>query len=150
MRVDGRLTVMTTGGGLRAVMDELDERSGSAPLIALGPIAAGEARIAGLISGPSMHLSSRAGIVLTVNGRLCDVPEVRRAIQIAYADILPRHRFPHAIVSIEIPPERVDANIAPAGARRVQAAWRRSSGRFAQNCGRCWAVRHIWSVDTVR
>jgi len=117
MRVDGRLTVMTTGGGLRAVMDELDERSGSAPLIALGPIAAGEARIAGLISGPSMHLSSRAGIVLTVNGRLCDVPEIRRAIQIAYADILPRHRFPHAIVSIEIPPERVDANIHPAKER---------------------------------
>lgn len=117
LRSEGRVVLLTTAGDRRAVVEALEGRSGDAGLIELGPLEAGGARVAGLVSGPATSHGSRGGIVLAVNGRLCDVPELRRAIQRAYADILPRHRFPRAILAVDIAPQLVDANVHPAKER---------------------------------
>lgn len=117
LRSDGRVALLTTAGGRRAVLAALDGGSGGGRLLDLEPLDVCGAQITGLVGGPASSHGSREGIVLTINGRLCDVPEIRRAVQRAYADVLPRHRFPRAILSIDIAPERVDANVHPAKER---------------------------------
>lgn len=118
LRSDGRVVILTAPGDVRTVLAALGEDEGrDGRLLDLGPLDAGGATVAGPVSGPTASHGSRDGIVLSVNGRLCDVPELRRAIQRAYSDVLPRSRFPRAILTIDIDPGRVDANVHPAKER---------------------------------
>lgn len=116
LRIDGRVALLTTGGGLRDVIATLE---GDRPrhLLEVGPLEVDGACIRGLADGPNPASGRGDGIVLSVNGRLCDVPEIRRAIARAYADVLPRQRTPRVILTIEVDPARVDANVHPAKER---------------------------------
>jgi DNA mismatch repair protein MutL len=50
---------------------------------------------------------------LVVNGRVVQLPEIEQTILSAFAQTLPRHRFPVCIVTLQIPPDRIDWNRLP-------------------------------------
>jgi len=72
------------------------------------------ARVEGFVSRPERHRSTTAGIYLYVNRRPVRDRVLQHALVEIYRDLLPRGRFPAAVLFLEIPPERVDVNVHPA------------------------------------
>lgn len=119
LRSEGRVTLQTTGGALEDAMLAIYGDDATLGLLEAGPITGAWYDVRGLVSGPGASRGNRDGIVLAVNGRLCNVPEIQRAVERAYADILPRRRFPYVTLAVATDPGRVDVNIHPAKERVV-------------------------------
>jgi DNA mismatch repair protein MutL len=83
---------------------------------ALVPVsaAAGDVRVAGHVSRPDHHRGTAAGIHLYVNGRPVRDRLLRHALLDVYRDVIPRGRFPTAILFVEVPTAAVDVNVHPA------------------------------------
>jgi DNA mismatch repair protein MutL len=75
---------------------------------------AGADALLGYFSRPDAHRPTAAGIHLFVNGRPVRDRLLRHALLEAYRDVLPRGRFPSALVFLAVPPESVDVNVHPA------------------------------------
>jgi len=71
-------------------------------------------KLEGFVSRPERHRSTTAGIYLYVNRRPVRDRVLQHALVEIYRDLLPRGRFPAAVLFLEIPPERVDVNVHPA------------------------------------
>lgn len=71
-------------------------------------------RIHGFCSRPDRHLRTAASIYLFVNGRPVRDRLLNHALQQEYRDLLPRGRFPSAILFLDVPPHAVDVNVHPA------------------------------------
>jgi DNA mismatch repair protein MutL len=65
-------------------------------------------------SAPTHHRANGEGLHLYVNGRPVRDKLLRSAVLAAYRDILPRGRFPIAVVFLTVSPETVDVNVHPA------------------------------------
>jgi DNA mismatch repair protein MutL len=74
----------------------------------------GRAAISGFASRPDQHRPTAAGIYLFVNGRPVRDRLLRHALLEVYRDLLPRGRFPTALLYLSLPPDAVDANVHPA------------------------------------
>jgi DNA mismatch repair protein MutL len=70
--------------------------------------------IEGFVSRPDVQRSSAAGLHLFVNRRPVRDRLLRHALLDAYRDVLPRGRYPTALLFLEVPPESVDVNVHPA------------------------------------
>jgi DNA mismatch repair protein MutL len=68
----------------------------------------------GFVSRPERHRSTAAGIYLYVNHRPVRDRVLQHALVEIYRDLLPRGRFPAAVLFLDIPPDRVDVNVHPA------------------------------------
>lgn len=88
-----------------------DERPG--PTTDLGTTAPPVA-VAGFVSPPHIHRASRAYVTLFLNGRWIHDTSLTYAVIQAYHTLLPKGRYPLAIVTIALPPEAVDVNVHPA------------------------------------
>jgi DNA mismatch repair protein MutL len=86
------------------------EAEGLVPVAASG----GDFRIAGYASRPDAHRPNAAGIYLFVNGRPVRDRLLRHALLEVYRDVLPRGRFPTALLYLEVPAGSVDVNVHPA------------------------------------
>ena len=75
---------------------------------------AGADSLLGYFARPDAHRPTAAGIHLFVNGRPVRDRLLRHALLEAYRDVLPRGRFPSALVFLAVPPESVDVNVHPA------------------------------------
>jgi len=75
---------------------------------------AGEVTLEGFVSRPERHRSTAAGIYLYVNRRPVRDRVLQHALVEIYRDLLPRGRFPAAVLFLDIPPESVDVNVHPA------------------------------------
>ncbi|NOY26080.1 MAG: DNA mismatch repair endonuclease MutL [Oligoflexia bacterium] len=76
---------------------------------------AGGLRATGLVSPPGVHrASARGSLWLYVNGRSVRDPLLRRAVLDAVRGLVPRGRYPLAILDVAVPPQRVDVNVHPA------------------------------------
>ncbi|MBW2694357.1 MAG: DNA mismatch repair endonuclease MutL, partial [Deltaproteobacteria bacterium] len=75
---------------------------------------AGEVTLEGFVSRPERHRSTTAGIYLYVNRRPVRDRVLQHALVEIYRDLLPRGRFPAAVLFLDIPPEQVDVNVHPA------------------------------------
>ncbi len=75
---------------------------------------AGAARLHGFASRPDRHRPNTAGIHLFVNQRPVRDRLLRHALLEAYRDVLPRGRFPTALLFLALPPAAVDVNVHPA------------------------------------
>jgi DNA mismatch repair protein MutL len=68
----------------------------------------------GFVSRPEAHRATGAGIHLFVNGRPVRDRLLRHALLNVYRDVLPRGRFPSALLFLEVAPGGVDVNVHPA------------------------------------
>jgi DNA mismatch repair protein MutL len=74
----------------------------------------GELRVRAFASRPDWHRATGEGIHLFVNGRPVRDRVLRHAVVEVYRDLLPRGRFPSALVFVELPYGAVDVNVHPA------------------------------------
>jgi DNA mismatch repair protein MutL len=74
----------------------------------------GRAVLDGFVSRPERHRSTGAGIYLYVNRRPVRDRVLQHALLEIYRDLLPRGRFPAAVLFLTISPELVDVNVHPA------------------------------------
>ncbi len=73
-------------------------------------------RVTGFVSAPALNRANRAHIWLFVNGRPIQDISLTHAVAQAYHTLLPKGRYPVAVLLIEMPPEMVDVNVHPAKA----------------------------------
>lgn len=69
--------------------------------------------VSGWIARPDVTRSNRNGITTVVNGRFVRSYPVAQAIINGYHTLLPIHRYPLAIVRLEMDPSLVDVNVHP-------------------------------------
>ncbi|MCO4772617.1 MAG: DNA mismatch repair endonuclease MutL [Deltaproteobacteria bacterium] len=93
--------------------------------------------VEGLVSLPTLTRSSAAGLYLFVNGRFVKDRAMTGAVLQAWRDLLPRGRYPVAVLFLDLPPDRVDVNVHPQKLevrfRDGQQVWRFLSGALAQH-----------------
>jgi len=73
----------------------------------------GAIRVAGFITHPHVALSHSRHILFFVNGRLVRDRLLQHALMAAYETLVPRGRYPGAVLSLEVPTEEVDVNVHP-------------------------------------
>jgi len=72
--------------------------------------------LTGYAAPPTLHRATGQAQYLYVNGRPVRDKLLLGAARAAYADFLPRGRFPQLVLFLDIAPERVDVNVHPAKA----------------------------------
>jgi len=102
-----------------ATADPLDRTAavlGEADAAAFVPLAhrEGPYAIHGHVSRPDRHRSTMAGIHLFVNQRPVRDRVLQHALVDVYRDMLPRGRFPTAVLFLDVPLDAVDVNVHPA------------------------------------
>lgn len=70
-------------------------------------------RILGYLAKPTHFRGDRRGILTIVNGRAVRCPLTYKALDYVYSDLIPRGRYPLAVVRLEVDPGQVDVNIHP-------------------------------------
>lgn len=73
-----------------------------------------EVSVEGALVRPSVTRADTHHVYTAVNGRALDDAAVRKATVEGYGNLLPKDRYPVAVVSVDVPPERVDTNVHPA------------------------------------
>jgi DNA mismatch repair protein MutL len=74
----------------------------------------GDTALRAYVSRPDVHRPTTAGIHLFVNGRPVRDRLMRHALLQVYRDLLPRGRFPTAVLFLTVPSSAVDVNVHPA------------------------------------
>jgi DNA mismatch repair protein MutL len=102
-----------------ATSDALDRVAavlGEPTAAALVPVVREEGRagVQGFVSRPDHHRPTTAGLHLFVNGRPVRDRMLQHALMDVYRDLLPRGRFPAAVLFLRVPPGAVDVNVHPA------------------------------------
>lgn len=69
--------------------------------------------LAGYISPPGVLKSSKRWMVMFVNGRSVKCPVLTKAVEAAYASLIPDGKYPLAVLFLNLPPEEVDVNVHP-------------------------------------
>ncbi len=72
--------------------------------------------VTGLASPPTLSRGSRDKVVIVVNGRPVRDTLLQQSILDAFRPLLPRDRFPAAVVTLTLPAADVDVNVHPAKA----------------------------------
>jgi DNA mismatch repair protein MutL len=70
-------------------------------------------RVAGWASPPDVTRGSRDDMVMIINGRPVRDPALLQAVLAAYRPLLPRDRFPLAVLAVTLAPQDVDVNVHP-------------------------------------
>jgi DNA mismatch repair protein MutL len=71
-------------------------------------------RLEGYAARPELTRANRGGITLIVNGRYIRNFMLANAVQQAYHTLLPVHRYPLAVIRIDMEPGLIDVNVHPA------------------------------------
>ncbi len=70
--------------------------------------------VEGLVGPSEFHRVTSRGMFLFVNGRPVRDLQIQRAVRAAYRGLLPKDRFPMAVLFFKVPYEEVDVNVHPA------------------------------------
>lgn len=89
---------------------------------------AGPLRLSGLVSRPSVSRPNARQQILFVNGRYVRDRVVMSAVRQAYETLVPRGRYPVAVLFLVLPPEAVDVNVHPA---KMEVRFRDTAGIHA-------------------
>ncbi|HHX87024.1 MAG TPA: DNA mismatch repair endonuclease MutL, partial [Firmicutes bacterium] len=73
----------------------------------------GPVEISGCLSAPYFNRASRRGITIIVNKRVVKAPRLGYALERGYGNLLPRGRYPLAVLRIQLPPDLLDVNVHP-------------------------------------
>jgi DNA mismatch repair protein MutL len=101
---------------VRALEDRVAAVLGEEEMEALVPVdrAAGPARLHGFASRPDRHRPTLSGVYWYVNRRPVRDRMLQHALSQAYREVLPRGRFPYAVLFLELPFDALDVNVHPA------------------------------------
>lgn len=116
---DGDVALRTTGSGdLSTAVVQAKFFTGKEALLEVGHTEALGAKhaglkLSGLIARPLHFRGDRKGILTIVNGRTVRCPLTYKALDYVYSDLIPRGRYPLAVVKLELDPSVVDVNIHP-------------------------------------
>jgi len=115
LRLDGRLSLQTPGGGdLREAVAAVYGASVASAMLPLPAPEGGEyANVSGLVSPPGLTRANRTYISLFINRRWVRSRTLTFAVEEAYRGLLTTGRFPIAVLDITLPPEEVDVNVHP-------------------------------------
>jgi DNA mismatch repair protein MutL len=72
-----------------------------------------EGRLFGVLGRPPLAAASARGLYLAVNGRPVASRPLQQAVRVAFGDYLPRSRYPVGVLHLELPADRIDANVHP-------------------------------------
>jgi DNA mismatch repair protein MutL len=75
---------------------------------------AGETRVTGFVSSPSVTRTTKDAQYFFVNGRYVRDKVLSRALTEAYRAMMPAGVYPSAMLFVEVPPHDVDVNVHPA------------------------------------
>lgn len=70
-------------------------------------------RLHGLLSRPELHRSTNSGMFSYINGRFIRDRVVQHAVAEGYRHLLPKGRYPLAVLFLELPADLVDVNVHP-------------------------------------
>lgn len=73
----------------------------------------GDLALHGMIGEPNLSRASTAAIYSYINGRYVRDRVVQHAIMHGYRTLLPKGRYPVAVLFLDLPPELVDVNVHP-------------------------------------
>ena len=112
-RLDGKERFHTSGNGDRKEI--LYRIYGKEVYDRLLPVQAsdGEMALTGYIGKPEISRGSRAFEFFFVNGRIIKNETLSAALEEGYGTDLMQHRFPFAVLFLDLPPRDVDVNIHP-------------------------------------
>jgi DNA mismatch repair protein MutL len=111
---DGQTKLATSGqGNLAATIVEAGFFSGREPLVEVNASKSNTLNLFGYLAKPTFFRGDRKGILTLVNGRAVRCPLTYKALDYAYSDLIPRGRYPLAVVKLEVDPALVDVNIHP-------------------------------------
>lgn len=122
LSIDGRESLRSGGGSIAAALRAvLGAEAAAALLPAMDDRAdlrppAGPLRVEGFVSPQHLHRATKRYVVLLVNGRPIQDARLHHAIFDAYRGLIPKGRFPLALLKVSLPPEGVDVNVHPAKA----------------------------------
>ncbi len=112
-RADGKEKLHTTGSGdLKELIYRIYGRETSRLVL---PVRAddGRLRLEGFIGRPEASRGSRSFEVFFVNGRMLRSDLLSTALEMGYRTDLMQHRFPFAVLHLQLPPSDVDVNVHP-------------------------------------
>ncbi len=115
----------------------------AASLLVPATFEATEGHVEAYLSGPEHARANGNGLYLFVNGRPVRDPVLRHAVVDAYRDLLPRGRFPTAVVFLTVPPASLDVNVHPAK-WEVRFADPRAIHRLVRHCVRDAMAERRW------
>jgi len=112
---DGEVVMRTSGHAtLDATIVQAGFFSGREPLVEVFVDESSQGfKIHGFMAKPTHFRGDRKGILTIVNKRAVRCPLTLKALDYAYSDLIPRGRYPLAVVKIELDPGQVDVNIHP-------------------------------------
>ncbi len=115
LQEEGRRALLLPPVSAEALRPRLETVLGEAMTKALMPIALTRdgLHIEGYASLPSFHHSTGEAQYLFVNGRAVKDRLLLQGLRAAYGDLLPRGRFPVAVLFLTMPPASVDVNVHP-------------------------------------
>ncbi|MBP3728911.1 MAG: DNA mismatch repair protein MutL, partial [Lachnospiraceae bacterium] len=73
----------------------------------------GDLKVEGFAGEPSLNRGNRNGELCFVNGRYVKSPLLMKAIEQAYHGLTMQHKFPLAVLQIQMKPELIDVNVHP-------------------------------------
>ena len=112
-KIGGQEKLHTTGNGkLKELIYRIYGREIAARLI---PISTDleEYHLEGFLGRPEVSRASRNFEICFVNGRMLRSDLLSRALEEGYRTDLMQHRFPFAVLHLELPPEQIDVNVHP-------------------------------------
>jgi len=107
----------------------------------------GPLRVRGFVSRPDRHRGNATGIYLFVNRRAVRDRLLQHALIEVYRDVLPRGRFPNAVLFLEVPGGSVDVNVHPAKTE-VRFEDPQSIHRGIRNAVRAALSQRSWMGET--
>lgn len=113
LTIDGRMTWMLPGGG--SLSERIRELFGADVMGSLCEVSleAGEVRVSGFVSRPTLHRGDRTEQYMFINRRPATAPVVGYAIGEAYHAMLAEGRHPYIFLFLELPVDQVDVNVHP-------------------------------------
>jgi DNA mismatch repair protein MutL len=113
MTAQDKVILDTTG--IQRIEDLIEHFYGKDGRVALVPIQGkvSQATIAGMITAPPYSRGTRKAVHIFVNGRRITSKEMLWAIERGFEYLLPKGRFPVAILEFQIPGDLLDVNVHP-------------------------------------
>lgn len=115
-RLDSQGKTLLDTSGIDQIEDLIELFYGKAARTALAPIQGqvSQAAVSGYLTAPPYSKGTRKSIHLFINGRRVVSKEIQWAIERSYEYLLPRGRFPVAVLRFDLPGALLDVNVHPA------------------------------------